>query len=211
MQETVGARLVLRPPAHAGVRVEAGGIHVYGGDSFDTKRSQWDPETLAEGPSDGDVIRAIFRGAMPDTPSAHVASDGTFVLERMQPGSYTLAVLDPPPGFALAPRAGVHAGSTGVELVLAPSTTIEGRVVDEDRKPVREARVYFFAAGVVNARNSFADADGRFRIEVAPGVVGKLGATHPDRLWCQAHRMDVVAGTTDITLELKTPESHRAK
>ena len=37
-----------------------GGIHIYGGDFFDTTRSQWDPETLAEEPSDGTVIRGIF-------------------------------------------------------------------------------------------------------------------------------------------------------
>ncbi len=37
-----------------------GGIHIYGGDFFDTTRSQWDPETLEEEPSDGDVIRGIF-------------------------------------------------------------------------------------------------------------------------------------------------------
>lgn len=37
-----------------------GGIHIYGGDFFDTSRSQWDPESLVETPSDGDVIRAIF-------------------------------------------------------------------------------------------------------------------------------------------------------
>jgi predicted metal-dependent enzyme (double-stranded beta helix superfamily) len=40
-----------------------GGIHVYGGDFFATKRSQWDPETRAEEPSDGDVIRALFEHA----------------------------------------------------------------------------------------------------------------------------------------------------
>lgn len=37
-----------------------GGIHIYGGDFFDTSRSQWNPETLEEEPSDGAVIRAIF-------------------------------------------------------------------------------------------------------------------------------------------------------
>ena len=40
-----------------------GGIHIYGGDFFATQRSQWDPETLEEQPSDGDVIRAIFERA----------------------------------------------------------------------------------------------------------------------------------------------------
>lgn len=37
-----------------------GGIHIYGGDFFATPRRQWNPETLAEEPSDGEVIRAIF-------------------------------------------------------------------------------------------------------------------------------------------------------
>ena len=37
-----------------------GGIHIYGGDFFDTERNQWNPETLEREPSDGAVIRAIF-------------------------------------------------------------------------------------------------------------------------------------------------------
>ena len=38
-----------------------GGIHIYGGDFFDTTRTQWDPETLVEEPSDGDAIRNMFQ------------------------------------------------------------------------------------------------------------------------------------------------------
>ena len=37
-----------------------GGIHIYGGDFFETTRSQWNPETLDEEPSDGAIIRGIF-------------------------------------------------------------------------------------------------------------------------------------------------------
>jgi len=37
-----------------------GGIHIYGGDFFDTTRNQWNPETLAEEPSDGARIREMF-------------------------------------------------------------------------------------------------------------------------------------------------------
>ena len=37
-----------------------GGIHIYGGDFFATPRSQWNQETLAEEPSDGAIIRAMF-------------------------------------------------------------------------------------------------------------------------------------------------------
>jgi len=37
-----------------------GALHIYGGDFFQTPRSQWDPATLREERSDGDVIRAMF-------------------------------------------------------------------------------------------------------------------------------------------------------
>jgi predicted metal-dependent enzyme (double-stranded beta helix superfamily) len=37
-----------------------GGIHIYGGDFFDTTRSQWNPETLTREPSDGAAIRSMF-------------------------------------------------------------------------------------------------------------------------------------------------------
>ena len=39
---------------------DGSGIHIYGGDYFETPRSQWNPETLDEEPSDGAVIRGIF-------------------------------------------------------------------------------------------------------------------------------------------------------
>jgi predicted metal-dependent enzyme (double-stranded beta helix superfamily) len=37
-----------------------GGLHIYGGDFFDTPRSMWNAETLAEEPNDGARVRAIF-------------------------------------------------------------------------------------------------------------------------------------------------------
>lgn len=40
-----------------------GGLHIYGGDFFATERSQWDPETLNEEPSNGDIIKNIFKEA----------------------------------------------------------------------------------------------------------------------------------------------------
>jgi predicted metal-dependent enzyme (double-stranded beta helix superfamily) len=40
-----------------------GGIHIYGGDFFATPRSQWNPDSLAEEPSDGDTIRRMFERA----------------------------------------------------------------------------------------------------------------------------------------------------
>jgi len=37
-----------------------GGIHIYGGDFFDTTRTQWNAETLEAEPSDGDAIKGMF-------------------------------------------------------------------------------------------------------------------------------------------------------
>ena len=37
-----------------------GGLHIYGGDFFGVRRSQWSAETLEEQPSNGEVIRAMF-------------------------------------------------------------------------------------------------------------------------------------------------------
>jgi len=48
-----------------------GGLHIYGGDFFATTRSQWNPETLAVEPSDGDVIKAIFERENSRLPIAH--------------------------------------------------------------------------------------------------------------------------------------------
>jgi predicted metal-dependent enzyme (double-stranded beta helix superfamily) len=38
-------------------------IHVYGGDFFAAHRSEWDPETLQEQPSDGERARQLFEEA----------------------------------------------------------------------------------------------------------------------------------------------------
>jgi predicted metal-dependent enzyme (double-stranded beta helix superfamily) len=40
-----------------------GAIHVYGGDFFGVPRSEWDPETLLEGPSDGERTMRRFEEA----------------------------------------------------------------------------------------------------------------------------------------------------
>jgi len=40
-----------------------GALHVYGGDFFAVKRSEWDPETLREQPYDIEKLRRIFDSA----------------------------------------------------------------------------------------------------------------------------------------------------
>ena len=41
----------------------SGAIHVYGGDFFAEKRSEWDPETLAERPYDVEKNMRLFQEA----------------------------------------------------------------------------------------------------------------------------------------------------
>jgi predicted metal-dependent enzyme (double-stranded beta helix superfamily) len=40
-----------------------GAIHIYGGDFFETKRSEWNPETLQERPMDIEAARRLFQEA----------------------------------------------------------------------------------------------------------------------------------------------------
>ncbi len=47
-----------------------GAIHVYGGNFFETPRSEWDPETLHEGPYDVNKTLRIFEEANALTPAA---------------------------------------------------------------------------------------------------------------------------------------------
>jgi hypothetical protein len=41
-------------------RAHTGAIHIYGGDFMTRPRSMWNPETLQEGPADGNSVRRMF-------------------------------------------------------------------------------------------------------------------------------------------------------
>ena len=45
------------------LRQFTGAIHIYGGDFFDTPRSEWDPETLQERPYDVERAKRVFADA----------------------------------------------------------------------------------------------------------------------------------------------------
>lgn len=149
----------------------------------------------------GTALQIVAHGEG-DNRYARTAPDGTFVLERLERGEFVLAGSDAPAGYAVVPRAGIAAGSTAIELELAVATTLEGTVVGDDGQPVRGASVYYFPTGVGTSRNVRTDAEGKFRLEVPPGVVGSLGASHPDHHMCQAHQRDVASGTLGIRLQL---------
>jgi predicted metal-dependent enzyme (double-stranded beta helix superfamily) len=66
-QLTIGDTALLgRSVIHAvanPLRVLTGGLHIYGGDFFNTPRSDWDPETLHERPFDVARARKLFADA----------------------------------------------------------------------------------------------------------------------------------------------------
>ncbi|MEO6597381.1 MAG: sigma-70 family RNA polymerase sigma factor [Planctomycetota bacterium] len=141
-------------------------------------------------------------GAMSETRNAMVVANGKFRIERLDPGDYRLALLDTPAGFAMAPRAGIAAGAKDVQLEVVPAETIEGKVVDQDGKPVRGATVYFFPVGVGGAHSQSTDDDGKFRLEAAPGVIGRVGTQDQNNPFRQVSKADVLAGTHDIVLQM---------
>jgi hypothetical protein len=77
-------KIASKPMMPGDVARLTGGLHIYGGDFFDTKRSQWSAESLAEEPSDGAAIRAMFERENPAW-SAAAISDRT-ALRRAEAG-----------------------------------------------------------------------------------------------------------------------------
>jgi len=126
--------------------------------------------------------------------------DGSFRIERLPAGTYCLHALDAPKGTAIVPRRGVTAGTEGLELDLVPAATIEGCVVGPDGKARPGERLTFFPDGFMLGHEWHTGADGRFRIETAPGVTGRLSAG--SGIFHQTSPMDVAAGTRDLVLQL---------
>lgn len=150
----------------------------------------------------GSRFTIYAHGEQSEQQSAKVAADGAFRIERLDPGTYVLSVLDVPKGFAMAPRPGVAAGTKDLELTLAIAATIEGRVVGPKDQPVRGMRVNFWPEGVVFGHGVTTDAEGKFRLEVAPGVTGKVSAQDPDNMFRQVHQVNVTAGARELVLKL---------
>ena len=141
-------------------------------------------------------------GTLRGAASAVVGSDGSFRLVRLEAGDYTIATVHVPPGFAMVVRHGVTAGTKNLELDLVVADVIGGRVVDHEDQPVRRASVYFLIEGAGGYGNARTDADGRFRIDVPPGIVGTVWASHPEVMNRQVQQRDVTAGTRNLTLHL---------
>ncbi|NOK19536.1 carboxypeptidase regulatory-like domain-containing protein [Corallococcus carmarthensis] len=144
---------------------------------------------------------AAREGEAPVFAQTVTADDGTFVLDGLPGGAFTLWAQGDR-GTAMRPE--VPAGSTGVSLMQEASIFLSGTVVDENTwVPIPGARV----TGVLEAQSRFfdalTDAQGRFRIgPLPPGrylrVVSAQGwrtTAFRDSVWLDTDE--------DVTLEVQ--------
>jgi hypothetical protein len=103
-------------------------------------------------------------GEAPVYAEAVTGGDGTFVLEGLPPGSFTLWALGERGAVS---RPAVPAGGEGVQLRLEEGVTLEGLVFGEEA-PLPEARVTVIHVGHTRFFDVRTDADGRFRIGPLP-------------------------------------------
>lgn len=150
-----------------------------------------------------DRIYLMARNEQTMNRGARVLPDGSFRIERLAPGRYTLHSIDTPEGFTLVPRVDVAAGTSNIELLLVPAAVFEGVIVDADGHPVPRAKVVFFPDAFGAGHSTPADEQGRFRIEAPPGVRGRLNAQHPDNQWYQVSLPDMVAPQSGLELKLR--------
>jgi protocatechuate 3,4-dioxygenase beta subunit len=137
-------------------------------------------------------------------PPAHVstASDGSYVLAGLQPGSYNVKVTAP--GYGEDSRS-AEAGAEGVDFALAPSGAVTGTVVDEAGQPVDAFQVMIRPArddAMVRTSPKFeqvADASGRFRIDDVGEGTYAVVVSAPERASGVATGVKVTSGgTTDV-------------
>lgn len=164
----LGTVILMPGVAVTGIVVDTGGRPVEGAEVFVSEAT-------------GDIM---VRGRPDSSPAAVTGQDGFFRVEDRRAGE-TVNVDVHRSGFASAGAPGVVAPTEEpVRIVLKPSSTLEGRTVDEDGKPVAGARVSvipaepaamsrgFMLFTASASRSAVSADDGSFLLEdVAPGIV----------------------------------------
>ncbi|PTL83864.1 carboxypeptidase-like regulatory domain-containing protein [Vitiosangium sp. GDMCC 1.1324] len=105
------------------------------------------------------------QGEAPVVARTTSAADGSFSLEGLKAGNYSLWAEDPS-GVGL--RQDVAAGSTGVDLRLGASVRLWGHVLDARRAPVEGALITAIFIEHSRFFEAFTDHEGRFQFEPLP-------------------------------------------
>lgn len=105
------------------------------------------------------------QGEAPVSSRATTAADGSFTLEGLEPGRYSLWV-ESTEGSGL--RHDVAAGDEGVELRLGAGVRLSGLVVDEEEEPVAGALVTAIFKAHSRFLEAVSDATGRYHLGPMP-------------------------------------------
>ncbi|HEU4395657.1 MAG TPA: carboxypeptidase-like regulatory domain-containing protein, partial [Planctomycetota bacterium] len=135
-----------------------------------------------------------------------LAADGSFRAENLEPGEYAIVVFARGCAPIVVPEVAVEAGAMteGIEIVLAAGRRLEGRVVDGDGNPLRDARVYLVQHPVGLRTDALlrqvTGEDGRFALsDLAEGTV-ELIIRGPGR---PQVRRTVETGARDLVVVLE--------
>lgn len=168
-------------------------------------------ETGAGTPVGKAYVAVRAKNALVQSVSAEVRSrpDGSFEFAGLEPGSYTLTVRAP--GFGASSQL-VHAGTADVSVVLTPSGSLAGVVVDEADQPFPSYMVFATPdrsrpnQGEQEPVESAGTGDGRFLLhDVVPGSY-VLEFIAPDRAPAVLAGVKVVAGATTDAGTIRLPE-----
>jgi len=135
------------------------------GDTDPSLRDRRLPQCMAEA---GAQVLELVRGRYGEAPvhaETVTAADGSFVLEGLPEGEFTLWALGER-GVELRPQ--VAAGAEGVELVLGEGMMLEGIVTDASEHPLPEVRLTVLHAKHTRFFDARSGGDGRFRVGPLP-------------------------------------------
>ncbi|MDY7231443.1 carboxypeptidase regulatory-like domain-containing protein [Hyalangium rubrum] len=112
-----------------------------------------------------ELVRARY-GEAPEYATATTAADGSFVLQSLPEGTFTLWAMD---ARGARRKQDVPAGAEGVGLLLAEGQWMAGVVRDEEGVPVPEVRVTVVHEAHTRFFDTVTGEDGRFRVGPLPG------------------------------------------
>ena len=116
----------------------------------------------------GEQVLELVQGRYGEAPlhaETVTAADGSFVLEGLAEGEFTLWALGER-GVALQSQ--VAAGAEAVELVLGEGMMLEGRVTDASEHPLSEVRLTVLHAKYARFFDARSGGDGRFQVGPLP-------------------------------------------
>ncbi len=147
-------------------------------------------------------------GSVYTSPASVTTQGGRFAFARLVPGSYALTVFDST-DFSKLELARVEVAASedlsGLEFILEQdkkaTLTIEGRVIDSEGRPIRNARISTRGPKGQSFANLRSDDNGLYSINALDEALYIVRATHTD--YAEGELSDVAAGSQNADIILK--------